>query len=485
MIEIPKNPQKKVIVLTGIVVSVMILVAIIFLVVLPQSGSIFFQGIIPGGEQGPREHQTDLIMPLFRITENPNDTVSYENWSATMQFADAPSPDECPSAAARVLESYGGIPRDAQLESIKETSNGCEVSDSGKKCYVTSRKMVYREKPYNVALHGKRGGMVVELGAGGLPGIITKQWVTLEEVGTEHIIPASDAITRLRLGEGKNIPPDPLDLTVLSVEPGYYVPENITNVSYLEPVWAVSARDEIQKKTLTVYVPAGKTPAQREISPMFGTENFKNFTEAGGTIPGPDVSSASHVFVGTSGPVGKDAARESIRKFTANPGIALDYHGESSDRHEGCGGQNYNWVFYDFTSGSCKFYVDTYTGSVIYATTDPGCTNTGIPDLPSLAVKSEEEAKRQVSEYLRQKYPQYDRRHIVFQFRYLPDSYHKDIEYFFTGDNTNIVLSFDPADGHLKDYAAYNSNRVGMCASTPGIVIIAVLAMVFLYRRKR
>jgi hypothetical protein len=485
MAEIGKNSQKKFLVLTGIVISFVIVTAIFFFLILPPGGNMRSESTIPGSEQSPHENQSDLVMPLFRVTESPNDTVKAENWSADGQFAEAPSPEECPSYAKKALEPYGGMPRDAVFDSVKEGSHACIGDNLGEKCFVTSRRIVYRQKPYNVAIHGTAGGLSIELTAGGLPSTINKKWLTLEEVGIVHVIPASDAMTRLRLGEGKNIPPDPLELTILSMEPGFYAPENGTNASYLEPVWAINARDEIQKKALNLYVPAGKTPAQVEFSPVSGPGIAHNFTGAGGTIPRPDVSTASHVYVGTSGPVGEDAARESIRNFTANSSIALDYHGQSSRQNEGCGGQNYNWVFYDFTSGSCEFYVDTYTGSVIYAITDPNCTSTGIPVLPSLAMKSPEDATKKVSEFLHEKYLQYDKRHIVYNYREMPDSYHKDIGYAFNDDNTNIDLSFDPAEGRLTHYAVYNSNLVGKCAGSPEIVVFAVTVMILLYRRKQ
>jgi hypothetical protein len=474
-------------VLAGIIV--LIAAALIFSICLIPAtcANGFLDGKKSDSQQNARENLTDLRMPLFRVTEGHNDTIQFENWSADRQLADAPSPEECPFYAKKVLEPYGGMPRDAELDSIQDDSRICIHTNSGENCSVTSRRIVYLQKPYNVTIHGTAGRISMTLTAGGIPSGIYKHWLTLDEVGTVHIIPASEAIERLRQGEGKNIPLDPLDLTILSAEPGYYTPENVTNASYLEPVWTINARDEIQKIALTLYIPAGKTPAQTELYPVSGPGISYNFSEAGGTIPRPEVSTASHVLVGTSGPVGEDAARESIRKFTANPGIALDYHGQSSRQHEGCGGQNYNWVFYDFTSGSCEFYINTYTGSVIFASLDPSCADIGKKDLPEQAKQSPDEAKQNVSDFIRERYPQFDQRHMKLQYWNAPNSYQPDIGFSFTGDNTNIDLSFDPDDGHLKQYAVYNSNFVGKCASDPGVftVIMVAAALIVLHRRKR
>jgi hypothetical protein len=482
-----KNRRIFLYVLAGIIVLIAAALIFSFCLVPATCANGFLEGKKPDSQQNARENLTDPMMPLFRVTEDANDTIQFENWSADSQFAEAPSPEECPSYAKKALEPYGGMPRDAVLDSIRDESSGCMHTGSDEKCFVTSRRIVYRQKPYNVTIHGKAGGLSIELTAGGFPSNINKEWLTLDEVGVVHIIPASEAIERLRHGEGKNIPLDPLDLTILSVEPGYYTPENVTNGSYLEPVWTVNARDEIQKKALTLYIPAGKIPSQTELYSVSGPGISYNFSEAGGTIPLPDVSTASHVLVGTSGPVGEEAARESIRKFTANPGIALDYHGQSSRQHEGCGGQNYNWVFYDFKSGSCEFYVDTYTGSMIFASLDKSCTDIGIKDLPELAKQSPDEAKQNVSDFIREWYPQFDQRHMKLQYWNMPDSYQPDIGFSFTGDNTNIDLSFDPADGYLKQYAVYNSNFIGKCASDPGVftIIVVAAALIVLHRRKR
>jgi len=481
MAETQKNRRTFLYVLAGIIVLIAIVALISFLLPSAIDGNCISDSSVTGGQQSSQKDPADLTMPLFRITNSANDSVSYENSSAYMQLKPAPSAEECPSLAGKALEPYGGIPQDANLESVQSTSNACIGTD----CFLVSQVVKYRQKPYDIPIHGDGGRLNLELTAGGIPSEIYKHWLTLNEVGVTHIIPASEAINRLRTGEGKNIPLDPLDLTIASAQPGYYSPENVTNGSYLEPIWIITARDEIQGRALTLYVSAENNPARHEFSDIQASGVAPNFSRAGGKIPQPDISTASHVLVGTSGPVEEDAARESIRKFTANSSIALDYHGQSSKKQEGCGGQNYNWVFYDFTSGSCEFYVDTYTGSVIYATTDRSCTSTGIPALPSLAMKSPEDATKNVSEFLHEKYPQYDKRHIIYSYREMPDSYHKDIEYAFTGDNTNIDLSFDPAEGSLTHYAVYNSNLVGKCAGSPEIVFFAVAVMIFLYRQKR
>ncbi|HXX54809.1 MAG TPA: hypothetical protein VEI81_01795, partial [Methanoregula sp.] len=316
MVEIKRIAGKKVVVLMGIVIGTAFLAVLFFLILSPGVNQVTHSEVSLN-IQDPPINQTDLVMPLFRVTKNPNDFIEFENWSADSQFAEAPPEKECPADAEKALEPFGGMPRDAVFDSIKDASNGCIGNDYGEKCFVTSRMIVYRQKPYGMTIHGKAGGMMIELTAGGFPSRISKQWLTLEESGIDHIIPASEAMTRLRHGEGINVPPGPLDLTILSVEPAYYTPENLSNESYLEPVWAFNARDEIHQNALTLYVPAEKIPPSVELIPESGPGMSPNFTETGGTIPIADVSSASHVYVGTSGPVGEDAARESIRLFTA------------------------------------------------------------------------------------------------------------------------------------------------------------------------
>jgi hypothetical protein len=408
----------------------------------------------------------DLCVPLLRIINGTNNTISYRNFYVWSDSPDnpVPSPEDCKIYAKRGLEPYGGMPEDAVPISVRDSSRWSDGQYSG----VGSRMITYRQSPYGMPVFGSAGSMSIEVGGRGNISEIEKRWMSLEEAGLTRVIPASEAIRRLERGEGKNILLDALNLTIHDMKLGYNTPVNATVPQYLEPVWVINTTDEIQSRPLTFFVSAEMDPEQHELYDRNGPSTIRNFSQVKGNVPQPDRTIASNVLIGTSGPVGKERALESVKKFTDNPNISLTYNGRFIEHNE-CG-RVYYWVYYDFTSPGCEFKVETYTGSVLSATMNTSCTNAGIRDLTKIMNSTPEQADVLVVNFTRDRYFQFDERHMTVTYRQSYDSYDPEIRFYFEGDSSSIIIGFDRDNGLFRDYAVFNSNKVMMCGGKPVLV---------------
>jgi hypothetical protein len=405
----------------------------------------------------------DPCVPLLRIINGTNNTITYRNIGVWSDSPDnpVPSPEDCQIYAKRGLEPYGGMPEDAVPISVRDRSWWSNGQYSG----VGSRMITYRQSPYGMPVFGSAGSMSIEVGGLGNISEIEKRWVSFEEAGLARVIPASEAIRRLERGEGKNILLDALNLTIHDMKLGYYTPVNATVPQYLEPVWVINTTDEIQSRPLTFFVSAEMDPEQHEVYDRNGPGTIRNFSQVKGTVPQPDKTIASNVLIGTSGPVGKERALESVRKFTDNPDISLTYNGRFIEHNE-CG-RVYYWVYYDFTSPGCEFKIETYTGCVLSATMNKACSNAGIRDLTEMMNTTPEQADMLVVNFTRDRYFQFDEHHMAVTYRQSYTLYDPETRFYLEGVSSSIILGFDPDNGLLRDYTVFNSNEVTMCGGEP------------------
>ena len=404
----------------------------------------------------------DPCVPLLKIVNGTNNTIGYRDYSA-WRGEPAPSPDECKLFAVKALEPYGGMPRDAVVTSVEDSSWYSEGSSTVTiKSGVGSRKVYYRQSPYGMPVFGNAGEMSVEFGFGGNVSEIDKHWLTLEETGLARVVPASKGIRRLERGDARNMPDDVLNLTIHDMRLGYFTPVNDSNPPYLEPVWVFNTTDEIRSRALTLIVSAEMIPEQHDVYDRSGSGTIRNFSEREGKVLQPDVQTESNVLIGTSGPVGKEKALDAIRKFTGNPDINLTYNGRFIEHNE-CGWVYY-WNYYDFTYPGCEFKVETYTGSVLSAVMTQSCTNVRIRNLLEIGNTTPEVAGTLVSNVTRDRYSRYDKDHMTVILREL---YNSGIVYRFDGDSSSIFITFNQDDGLLTRYEVINSKEMTMCSRKP------------------
>ncbi|OPX63862.1 MULTISPECIES: hypothetical protein [unclassified Methanoregula] len=423
----------------------------------------------PGpGDSGCRIDWTgtlvDPCVPVFKIVNGTNNSIGFTNFSAET-FDAAPSPEDCKILAVQAMNTYGGMPPDAVFTSIMDSSTWSigREGDPGFRSAVGTRRLNYRQTRYGMPIHGKTGWLEIELSFGGNVTILRKHWFSIEEQGLERIIPASQAIERLKNGEGKNLPPRVLNLTIHDMKPGYYAPDNVTKSSYLEPVWIINATDEIQNKSLRLYVPAGTDSGRAVVSKSLIPAPVRNFSQVSGKVPQPDVTMVSNVLIGTNGPIGNQAALESIRNFTNNPDINLTYNGRFIEHNE-CG-RVYFWNYYDFTSPDCEFKVETYTGTILFAVMNKSCSNVKIHNLSTLVGSDPEHARNLVTAIVRDRYPEFDEQHMSVSGGGIDKWY--GISYGAGGNSSSLFMAFNKEEGQLTLYELWNSNEVTQCGRGP------------------
>ena len=460
-----ENKRKILIIVIGIV-AIIVVAASLFLFLTPSINSSMEGSQNTSCRTDWTGNLVDPCVPLFYIINGSNDTISYENFSVMSQFEAAPSPDECKVFAVKALEQYGGMPPEAVITSMIEGSRwGIGSQDGTVKSEVGTRRIYYRESPYGMTIYGTGGQMFVEIGFGGNVGLLEKDWLSLREVGLVRVIPASKAIEKLRQGEAINAPLEAVNLTVSDISMGYYSPVNTTEPRRLEPVWVISATDEIQQRSLRLFVLAASDTIPPELNDKKDPGVVRTFSQRGEKIPAPDITGASNLLIGTSGPVGEARALDSIRNFTGNPDLALTYNGRFVE-HEECG-QVYYWVYYDFTSPGSHFKVNTYTGAVLSAEMNRSATAIGIKNLAELMNNSMEGADPLIMNFTRSRDPLFDKRNMKIAYRQMPDNSYSDISFSLKGDSSKIYLSFYPDTGLLERYAVFNSDSMTMCGEGP------------------
>jgi PKD repeat protein len=149
--------------------------------------------------------------------------------------------EDAPEVARQILESYGGLPPDAEF-------NGASTFYSRK--YNLSRNEIISKKPmftsvtYSQAnvnglwIVGDKNYLILDLGDNGEPLWIYKIWRNYTYSGEARIIPVNAAFEKLGRGELLNSPMiDQEKITIDIASPGYYAKKLPNNDANLEPVW--------------------------------------------------------------------------------------------------------------------------------------------------------------------------------------------------------------------------------------------------------
>jgi hypothetical protein len=361
---------------------------------------------------------------LFKILNTPNDTVSQgdRDWIGK---GPAPSLNDTQGYVEKALEPYGGIPKDAVLSSVNiGASEGTYNGATGIETDVADERCAnYNQVLYGIPITGHGGYLNVCITGGGNPDLISKHWKSVEEVGMERVIPASEAILRLKNYDGMFNPPTrtsiydyipdmAFNLTITGMKMGYFASNDTANETYIEPVWIISAIDTIRSMPFTFYIPASYNPGQYDLNnDLFG--NQRNFSQVKGIMPGPDISFPQTILMGTSGPIGTNAAQDAVRQFIENPGLNLTYNGRFLSSSNACEG-GYQGEYYSFNTSDCQFQVDVFTGSIILASINESCITPGFSGKYVTGNITKEEAISLAENFAREKYPLFDKKHMIY-----------------------------------------------------------------------
>lgn len=464
--------------------SALVILTVISILVVLVGGLLLLSGMLNHGNQYCRLDSSgkllDNCVPLFRIVNGTNDTIQFEKDSLVQSLVPAPPPEDCNYYAEIALKPYGGLPEDAVLVKIENGTEGGTYNPTTKvsgPTVVETRRIHYRQLPYGMPIVGKGGTMVVEIGANGVLPELTKRWYTLEETGLIRIIPQSEAVQRLRNGQCRNLPDLALNLTIHEMKTGYYPPMNKTTPQYLEPVWIVDATDEIRGRSFQLYVPAEADVLKENVSPEIPVSQYRTFTLIRNDSIPSDISYPSRMlWLGASGPVGKEKASDTIRSFTEKPDINLTYEGRFTEQGGGgCGGTSYFWDYYGFSTPDCNFKVDTYTGTMLSAALNASCSNAGIGTFTFAKETIPSESMRSaVTNFTREQYYHFDQRHMNQDMR--AARYYANNFFEFSGDRSidsefRVFLVYQPGNGLLSSYTVTDNVVQYLCAGGGSVKI--------------
>ncbi len=169
-----------------------------------------------------------------------------------------PSDEEAIKKAKLLLEELG-IAGDVKLEKVSR-----EYVEKVENDKVVERKpvlvdVIFRRYINGMPLFGPGGEIEIFLGENGEVLGYLKPWKKIEYNGEAELISSREAYEKLKRWEVENKPTEPLKLTVIKVEVGYYAkPVGYgSSQEYYEPVWIFHCKDEFNN-TLRLAVKAVK-----------------------------------------------------------------------------------------------------------------------------------------------------------------------------------------------------------------------------------
>jgi len=301
--------------------------------------------------------------------------------------------------------------------------------------------------------------------------------IRLEIVGMQEIIPASEAIERLNYDKGLFHPPTKgsvynhlphvaMNLSIVSMNLEYLMTSDHQNHTYLEPVWDITAREEIRDMPFRFYIPADYQPSKQRTFQKNEFSHFFSNISFFSTVP--DLALPYHFWVGSSGPVGNVTAAEEVRLFLENPGSNLTYKGRYQQISGPCGG--YQYEYYRFEKDDCQILVDVYSGSVVRAVINESCIRPGFSGKSVMGNISKAEAKTLTDKFVREKYRLFNENHLIadsFDYTYNEGG---ENQISFSGDfagirqsGVNIRIRF--YDGLITRYEVADDSLEYMCSS--------------------
>lgn len=189
-----------------------------------------------------------------------------ENGSINLRFESSgdirwnvTSEEDAPDVARKIMESYGGLPPDAE-------SDGASIHYSreynlSRNDYISKKPMFtsisYSQKRVNrYWVVGDSNRLILDLGDNGEPLWISKIWRNYTHSGYVPIIPLDTAIEKLDNLElvHSQWHPEAGDITIHNITVGYYTQKLSNNNTILEPVWMFYGSNATTGEQLGFYV---------------------------------------------------------------------------------------------------------------------------------------------------------------------------------------------------------------------------------------
>ena len=317
----------------------------------------------------------------------------FVNPNAKMIYPSVIAESDAPSAAENALNSYGGLPQDAELFSVVteyaqqlDRKTGQLVNK-----YPSSTRVQYLRKLDNYPVVGSGGYIDIALGENGELISLRKVWRTVTPSGTVKIISATDAIGKMNQKDVMNPLREWYDLNVTSIQFGYYEKGLNETQEYIEPVWIMKGFTDSgepvsyyiyarQFSNFTATPTSGKVPLNvtftdtSDASPIRWLWNFGDGTNSTEQNPVHTYTTAGtyNVSLRAWNDLGSDTMEKTgyitvrlpappVANFTASPltggkPLKVSFNDTSTNMPE-----RWLWTFGDGTNATVQNPVHTYT----------------------------------------------------------------------------------------------------------------------------
>ncbi|MFA5268878.1 MAG: hypothetical protein WC379_12980 [Methanoregula sp.] len=154
--------------------------------------------------------------------------------------SDLPSESEAPAMAAKILEKYGGLPKDAVIKhvgtvSMQKYNTETEITEEQ---YPQFTQVIYSQQINGSPVIGPGAEINICLGPGGEMLQIEKAWRHLEFSREVPVISSGEAFVKLKKHDLLVIPQSSLaGITIGDVRLGYYAEDRQRDQTVYSPVW--------------------------------------------------------------------------------------------------------------------------------------------------------------------------------------------------------------------------------------------------------
>lgn len=183
--------------------------------------------------------------PKYKIVST--DRISLGSEKSLSIKKNIPSVEDAPVLAEKILESYGGLPKDAVLYRVEQVSTKKYDLKTGiiEEEYPQMTQVGYEQRLAGLPVYGAGARLNVGLGENGEMVHLIKTWRTVEYAGDIPIISAEDAYEKLKKGELVTVQGPIADLKISDIKLGYYA-QYRDSQNYYTPVWLFYAAKEGQ-----------------------------------------------------------------------------------------------------------------------------------------------------------------------------------------------------------------------------------------------
>nr|WP_320161616.1 PKD domain-containing protein [uncultured Methanoregula sp.] len=192
---------------------------------------------------------TPDLVPIYQGYYAAGGCVTYSSPNQTHAKNSIPSTSEAPLLAQNALAPYGGIPSDAVVTSVGQSSGKLRniSTDEVLATYLYSTGITYGQKINGMSTEGPGGVIQLEFGENGELLWLLKRWRTLEQIDQVPVISSTAAAEKLQRGEVLDHYPfeeSSVNITVNNISLGYYTPYDKRQEVTVEPVWVFSGTKE-------------------------------------------------------------------------------------------------------------------------------------------------------------------------------------------------------------------------------------------------